>query len=364
MRPGRPTSGGSLLNTSRTRSEVWARSSVGYQVGSRERDRARRRTGSRTATATATSTHGAAEPTPNEPRADRRPTVPLGCRSDRELHQHQRSPPAGVYGRPAATLPTHVVGLTAVRAVGSSRCAGDLRHPVPGVHLHDRIRELVLARPRHHRRGRSRVALLLRRRDRHARRDRRRSVLLPRAGEPARRRARVRGPVRVAARCTRSSNRRPSTRRCTRSRSSIVSWFGGQSYMAHKLASCVIGAGTVLVIGLIGRRLGGPRAGLIAAVIAAAYPNLWLVDGLVLSEDMFALMIGLTILAAYRFRDRPGDPVRTAARWGHRARDAGAGRSGHARPVPRGAAHPADREISPGRAGSCCSCSPASRPSS
>ncbi len=86
---------------------------------------------------------------------------------------------------------------------------------------------------------------------------------------------------------------------------SIVSWFGGQSYMAHKLASCVIGAGTVLVIGLIGRRLGGPRVGLIAAVIAAAYPNFWLVDGLVLSEDMFALMIGLTILAAYRFRDKP-----------------------------------------------------------
>lgn len=86
---------------------------------------------------------------------------------------------------------------------------------------------------------------------------------------------------------------------------SIVSWFGGTSYMAHKLASCVIGVGTVLVIGLIGRRLGGPRVGLIAAVIAAAYPNLWLVDGLVLSEDMFALMIGLTILAAYRFRDDP-----------------------------------------------------------
>lgn len=86
----------------------------------------------------------------------------------------------------------------------------------------------------------------------------------------------------------------------------IVSWFGGQSYMAHKVASCVIGAGTVLVIGLVGRRIGGPRTGLIAGGLAAAYPNLWLVDGLVLSEDMFALTIGLTILAAYRLRDDPG----------------------------------------------------------
>jgi 4-amino-4-deoxy-L-arabinose transferase-like glycosyltransferase len=85
----------------------------------------------------------------------------------------------------------------------------------------------------------------------------------------------------------------------------LVSLFGGESYMAHKIASCFIGAGTILVIGLVGRRVGGPRAGVIAGVIAAAYPNLWLVDGVVLSEDLFALTIGLTILAAYRFRDRP-----------------------------------------------------------
>lgn len=86
---------------------------------------------------------------------------------------------------------------------------------------------------------------------------------------------------------------------------SVVSWFGGQSYMAHKIASSVIGAGTVLVIGLVGRRIGGPRVGLIAGGIAAAYPNLWLVDGLLLSEDLFALTIGLAILAAYKFRDEP-----------------------------------------------------------
>ncbi|MGZ4688504.1 MAG: ArnT family glycosyltransferase [Acidimicrobiia bacterium] len=86
---------------------------------------------------------------------------------------------------------------------------------------------------------------------------------------------------------------------------SVVSLLGGQSYMAHKIASCVIGAGTVLVIGLVGRRVGGPRVGLIAGGLAAAYPNFWLVDGLILSEDLFALTIGLTVLAAYRFRDKP-----------------------------------------------------------
>lgn len=86
---------------------------------------------------------------------------------------------------------------------------------------------------------------------------------------------------------------------------SMVSSLGGRSYLAHKVASAVIGAGTVAVIGLVGRRIGGARAGLIAAVMAAAYPNLWVLDGLGLSEDLFALTIGLTILAAYRFRTTP-----------------------------------------------------------
>lgn len=86
---------------------------------------------------------------------------------------------------------------------------------------------------------------------------------------------------------------------------SAVSFLGGRSYLAHKVTSALIGAGTVAVIGLVGHRIGGARAGLIAAVIAAAYPNLWVLDGLGLSEDLFALAIGLTILAAYRFRSAP-----------------------------------------------------------
>jgi hypothetical protein len=69
--------------------------------------------------------------------------------------------------------------------------------------------------------------------------------------------------------------------------------------------SCLIAAGAVMVIGLVGRRIGGPRAGLIAAAIAAAYPNFWILDGLLLSEGLFALLIGLTILMSYRFREHP-----------------------------------------------------------
>ncbi len=86
---------------------------------------------------------------------------------------------------------------------------------------------------------------------------------------------------------------------------SISSFLGFESYFAHRVTSCVIGAGVVLVLGLVGRRLGGNRAGLIAAFLAAAYPNLWMIDGILFPEGLFALTIGLTLLAAYRLRDRP-----------------------------------------------------------
>ncbi len=86
---------------------------------------------------------------------------------------------------------------------------------------------------------------------------------------------------------------------------SVPSFFGGTTYLAHKLTSCLLGTGAVLVIGLVGRRVGGARAGVLAAVIAAAYPDFWIIDGLMLSEGLFALLTGLVILAAYRFRARP-----------------------------------------------------------
>lgn len=73
----------------------------------------------------------------------------------------------------------------------------------------------------------------------------------------------------------------------------------------HMLWSCVPGVGTVLLCGLIGRRLAGERAGLIAAAVAAVYPNLWFHDGMLLSETMAAFTIALTLYASYRFWDRP-----------------------------------------------------------
>jgi 4-amino-4-deoxy-L-arabinose transferase-like glycosyltransferase len=78
------------------------------------------------------------------------------------------------------------------------------------------------------------------------------------------------------------------------------------SQLTHMLWSCVLGAGTVAVCGLVGRRLAGPRAGIVAAVGAALYPNLWLHDTMLMSESMSILTVSLVIWSAYRFWDDPG----------------------------------------------------------
>ena len=80
---------------------------------------------------------------------------------------------------------------------------------------------------------------------------------------------------------------------------------GGSHLLAQRLTMTVFGAGVVLLIGLIGRAVAGDRAGLVAAVIAAVYPNLWVNDGLVMSETLATLAVALAILLTYRFIRRP-----------------------------------------------------------
>lgn len=85
----------------------------------------------------------------------------------------------------------------------------------------------------------------------------------------------------------------------------VVSFFGGDSVLAHRIAACVAGAAAIVAIGLIGRLLAGPRAGLVAAAIAAVYPNLWINDVLLQAESLFAALVAFMVLAAYRYWQRP-----------------------------------------------------------
>src|SRR5207302_11128702 len=62
---------------------------------------------------------------------------------------------------------------------------------------------------------------------------------------------------------------------------------------------------TVLLVGLLGREIAGNRVGILAAAIAAVYPNLWVNDGLIMSETLTALTVVSAMLLAYRLTRRP-----------------------------------------------------------
>ena len=71
---------------------------------------------------------------------------------------------------------------------------------------------------------------------------------------------------------------------------------------------------TMVVLGTVARGarracsagvVGGDTVGLVAAAIAAISPNLWVNDGLVMSETVTGLMVVGAMLCAFRLRDRP-----------------------------------------------------------
>jgi 4-amino-4-deoxy-L-arabinose transferase-like glycosyltransferase len=84
-----------------------------------------------------------------------------------------------------------------------------------------------------------------------------------------------------------------------------ASLLGLRSFFAHQVWSCFLGMATVVVVGLTGRRIAGPQAGLVAAVLAAVFPAMWMPDGWVMSETMAIFSVALVILAAYRCWDEP-----------------------------------------------------------
>ena len=97
----------------------------------------------------------------------------------------------------------------------------------------------------------------------------------------------------------------------------LAAWslVGLDGEMAHRIAGAVAGAAAVGTIGLCARyianlarpddRRGADRVGLIAAAIAAVYPNLWINDGLILSESLYAALTGVVVALAYRLWKQP-----------------------------------------------------------
>jgi 4-amino-4-deoxy-L-arabinose transferase-like glycosyltransferase len=85
----------------------------------------------------------------------------------------------------------------------------------------------------------------------------------------------------------------------------LFSAVGLDSYTAHQVVGCALGAATAAAVGLVGRRLAGDRAGLAAAAVAAVFIPLASREALLQSESLYGLLIALSLLAALRLRERP-----------------------------------------------------------
>ena len=85
----------------------------------------------------------------------------------------------------------------------------------------------------------------------------------------------------------------------------VASKLGLTSYGAHRAVGCAMGAATVAVVGLAGRRLAGDRLGLVAAALAAVYVPAIANESVLMSESLYGLTIAATILAAVWLIERP-----------------------------------------------------------
>ncbi len=80
---------------------------------------------------------------------------------------------------------------------------------------------------------------------------------------------------------------------------------GFHTFYASRIWACIVGAAAVLVCGLAGREIAGRRVGLLAAMLMAVYPNIWMNDELASSEALSPLCVGLVLWLTYRFWRRP-----------------------------------------------------------
>lgn len=92
----------------------------------------------------------------------------------------------------------------------------------------------------------------------------------------------------------------------------VPSFLGAKSVDAQRIFLCFVGTGTVVLVGFLGRRVGGPLVGVIAAAIAAVYPMLFLGEAVLMAESVYVLLATAALLLAYRAADTP-TPLRFAA---------------------------------------------------
>ncbi len=79
---------------------------------------------------------------------------------------------------------------------------------------------------------------------------------------------------------------------------------GLRSVDSQLVLLAILGGATVILCGLAGRRIGGTKAGIVTAWLAALYPGLWLFGGQVLVGQLAILIVAGTLLTVYTLRER------------------------------------------------------------
>ena len=75
----------------------------------------------------------------------------------------------------------------------------------------------------------------------------------------------------------------------------------GSHVLEQRLTMAALGVAAVVLVGLLGRAVGGRRVGLVAAGLASVHAGFWVNDGLVMSETLAVLALAGVLLAAVRY---------------------------------------------------------------
>jgi hypothetical protein len=87
--------------------------------------------------------------------------------------------------------------------------------------------------------------------------------------------------------------------------SSGVGTLTGTAVDVHQIIGCLLGTVAVALTGILGRRVGGWRVGLVAATLATIYPHFIALDGSLYSEPLYGVLVGGLLIVAYDFSVRP-----------------------------------------------------------
>jgi len=85
----------------------------------------------------------------------------------------------------------------------------------------------------------------------------------------------------------------------------VADRLGLDTRTGFQLVGALLGTVTVVLAGLVGRRVQGSRVGLVTALIVACCPMLIAADGSLMSESLYVLLVTAAVVAAYRALDRP-----------------------------------------------------------